>query len=191
MTALAMIIGMIPMALGWAKAPSRTRRSGAPSSAVFCSRPSRRCSSFRWCTRPYTCGSISAKRAARLPLPSGTSRSVVRTRRPEAMSEEHHSELDGRLDDSGGRIAQAAPDRAPRQDRRRSRGGVAGGRRGPHRVQPHVQFARARSGHARAGQAIREDRFPEERREPARRSRCRGRCKATCSRRSPRARAAT
>ena len=34
MTALAMILGMIPMALGLGEAASRTRRSGAPSSAA-------------------------------------------------------------------------------------------------------------------------------------------------------------
>ncbi len=37
MTALAMIIGMLPMALLWARVASRTRRSDAPSSAGCCS----------------------------------------------------------------------------------------------------------------------------------------------------------
>ena len=46
MTALAMIVGMVPMALASVKAVSRMRRSDAPSSAASSSPPLRRCSSF-------------------------------------------------------------------------------------------------------------------------------------------------
>jgi len=46
MTALAMIIGMVPMSLAWETAASRMRPSAAPSSAACCWPPLPRCSLF-------------------------------------------------------------------------------------------------------------------------------------------------
>ena len=62
MTALAMIIGMLPMALGSVKAASRTRRSAVPSSAACCSPRSPPCSSFPRCSQACTAAVSAARR---------------------------------------------------------------------------------------------------------------------------------
>lgn len=54
MTALAMIIGMVPLALGIGEGGEQNAPPGAPSSAVWSSPRSPRCSSCRWCSAWYT-----------------------------------------------------------------------------------------------------------------------------------------
>ena len=85
----------------------------------------------------------------------------------------------------------APPCHASHQDRRGDRAGVARRRRGTHGGQPHGQRPHARGQRRRERQAVRAARrSPRRSGSGDRRCRCPARCRATCRRRSPRARAA-